>query len=102
MVQASDAAPTEVSASFDDGRVGVYLHLPFCERICPYCDFAVALAPTLEPEREARYVEALCLELAARRQDFEGRALASIYFGGGTPSLFRPESIRKLLDAIHV
>jgi oxygen-independent coproporphyrinogen-3 oxidase len=101
MVQASDAAQTEVSASFDDGRVGVYLHLPFCERICPYCDFAVALAPTLEPEREARYVEALCLELAARRQDFEGRALASIYFGGGTPSLFRPESIRTLLDAIH-
>ena len=99
MVRVRDAA--QDPACFDDGRVGVYLHLPFCERICPYCDFAVALAPTLESETEARYVEALCMELAARRSDFGGRALASVYFGGGTPSLFRPESIRGLLEAIH-
>ncbi len=91
----------EDPAPFDDGRVGIYLHLPFCERICPYCDFAVALAPTLESETEARYVEALCMELAARRSDFGGRALASVYFGGGTPSLFQPESIHKLLEAIR-
>ena len=99
MVRVRNAA--EDPAPFDDGRVGIYLHLPFCERICPYCDFAVALAPTLEPETEARYVEALCMELAARRSDFGGRALASIYFGGGTPSLFQPESIHKLLEAIR-
>jgi oxygen-independent coproporphyrinogen-3 oxidase len=86
---------------FDDGRVGIYLHLPFCERICPYCDFAVVAAPTLGPEVEARYVEALRMELAARRSDFGDRTLASIYFGGGTPSLFQPESIRELLEAIR-
>ncbi len=99
MLRVRDAAGD--SACFDDGRVGIYLHLPFCERICPYCDFAVVAAPTLGSELEARYVEALCTELAARRSDFAGRALASVYFGGGTPSLFQPESIRKLLDAIR-
>jgi oxygen-independent coproporphyrinogen-3 oxidase len=88
-------------AIFDDGRVGIYLHLPFCERICPYCDFAVVAAPTLGPEVEARYVEALRMELAARRLDFGDRTLASVYFGGGTPSLFQPESIRELLEAIR-
>ena len=86
---------------FDDGRVGIYLHLPFCERICPYCDFAVVAAPTLGSEVEARYVEALRTELAARRSDFGDRTLASVYFGGGTPSLFQPESIRELLEAIR-
>jgi len=100
MLEAGDTAMAEVPPAFDDGRVGVYLHLPFCERICPYCDFAVCLAPTLERKKEARYVEALCAELAARRSDFEGRALASVYFGGGTPSLFQPESIRRLLEAV--
>lgn len=101
MLETRDRDEAEDTSVFDDGRVGVYLHLPFCERICPYCDFAVSLAPTLEPEKEARYVEALCSELAARRSDFEGRALASVYFGGGTPSLFQPASIRRLLEAVE-
>ncbi|MAG33573.1 MAG: coproporphyrinogen III oxidase [Deltaproteobacteria bacterium] len=86
---------------FDDGAVGVYVHLPFCERICPYCDFAVVAASTLDPALEARVVAALCAELEARREDFEGRALASLYFGGGTPSLFREESIVALVDAVR-
>jgi oxygen-independent coproporphyrinogen-3 oxidase len=88
-------------APFDDGRVGVYLHLPFCERICPYCDFAVVAARELSPAREAEYVDALCRELAARQADFAGRSLASLYFGGGTPALFRPKSIARLVDAVR-
>ena len=93
--------PLVSPVGFDDGRVGVYLHLPFCERICPYCDFAVVSARKLDREVEARYVAALLAELAARRSDFEGRALASIYFGGGTPSLFQPESLRELIEAVE-
>ncbi|MFK7894896.1 MAG: radical SAM family heme chaperone HemW [Myxococcota bacterium] len=85
---------------FDDGRVGVYLHLPFCERICPYCDFAVVAAPTLPPEREARYADAILRELAARKGDFPGRELATVYFGGGTPALFRPETLERLIRAV--
>jgi oxygen-independent coproporphyrinogen-3 oxidase len=79
--------------------VGVYLHIPFCERICPYCDFAVVATRTLEPEIEHRYVDALVRELAARSTDFEGRQLATVYFGGGTPSLLQPESVARLLGA---
>ncbi len=87
--------------AFDDGRVGVYVHLPFCERICPYCDFAVVAARVLPPELEARYVDALVRELYARQADFEGRGLASLYFGGGTPSLFQPRSIGRLVEAVR-
>ncbi len=86
--------------AFDDGRLGVYIHLPFCERICPYCDFAVVAARVLPPELEARYVDGLVRELSARQSDFAGRSLASLYFGGGTPSLFRPASIGRLVEAV--
>jgi len=81
--------------------VGVYLHVPFCERICPYCDFAVVAAPTLPRELESRYVRALCDELAARRAAFAGRRLATVYFGGGTPSLLRPGSVAALIEAVR-
>jgi oxygen-independent coproporphyrinogen-3 oxidase len=81
--------------------VGVYLHVPFCERICPYCDFPVVAARTLAPDAEAGYVAALERELAARRADFAGRRLATLYFGGGTPSLLRPESVARLVAAVR-
>ncbi len=90
--------------AFDEGTapsVGVYLHIPFCERICPYCDFAVVAAPQLAPEAAERYVEALLAELALRRAAFEGRRLASVYFGGGTPSLLTPEAIAGLVRAVR-
>ncbi|HEY8494271.1 MAG TPA: radical SAM family heme chaperone HemW [Myxococcota bacterium] len=90
----------------DDGRVGVYVHVPFCERVCPYCDFAVVAARPLAPDRERAYVDALLLELARRAPDFAGpgggpRPLASLYFGGGTPSLLAPESLARLVSAVH-
>jgi len=97
------AAPSASDAPdpVDDGRVGVYLHLPFCERICPYCDFAVVAARPLSRAVERRYVDALRRELEARRADFAGRRLASVYFGGGTPSLFLPDSIAELAASVR-
>ena len=73
--------------------VGVYAHVPFCERICPYCDFAVVAARRLAPEAEEEYVDALLAELECRRGAFRARPLASLYLGGGTPSLLRPASV---------
>ena len=85
----------------DDGRVGVYAHVPFCERICPYCDFAVERAPQLARTREDAYVAALRVELERRSELFADRPLATLYLGGGTPSRLRPESIERIAAAVH-
>ena len=55
---------------------GLYLHVPFCARVCPYCDFAVVGVRRLPAELEARYVRALLAELSRRCEDFDGPALA--------------------------
>jgi oxygen-independent coproporphyrinogen-3 oxidase len=76
---------------------GVYIHLPFCRRKCPYCDFYSKVAP---PERRTAFLAALHREMALRA----GRSMAadSLYFGGGTPSLFAAEQIAGLIDRARV
>lgn len=69
---------------------GVYIHFPYCTERCPYCDFAVAVRKTI---RHDRYLEAMRNELSAKAPLFAGRRAVSIYFGGGTPSLWRPDCI---------
>lgn len=96
----SDRAIATAPSPIDDRQVGVYVHVPFCERICPYCDFPVVAARVVGPESEQRYVDALVRELAARAPAFPDRSLASVYFGGGTPALFRPASIERVVAAI--
>jgi len=86
----------------DDGLVGVYVHVPFCDRVCPYCDFAVVAARGgPKPQEEERVVRGLLAELAARAPVFAGRGLASVYLGGGTPALLHPESVARIVDAVH-
>ncbi|MBW2267744.1 MAG: radical SAM family heme chaperone HemW [Deltaproteobacteria bacterium] len=82
-------------------NVGVYVHVPFCDRVCPYCDFAVVATRVLASEREGLYVDALLAELEERRSAFAGRRLASLYLGGGTPSLLTPASVARLVEAIR-
>ena len=87
--------------------LGVYLHIPYCERVCPYCDFAVVGlgGKSLDPEREARYCDALLTELEAvgraREAELSGRVLSTVYLGGGTPSLLTPGSVERLLGALE-
>lgn len=79
----------------------MYVHFPWCRKRCPYCDFAIAVAPLEEIPHDV-YANALLAELAARAPRFApGRVLRSIYFGGGTPALFRPDSIRRVVDAVR-
>lgn len=75
----------------------LYVHVPYCTSICPYCDFNV-YAPAVRPEQA--YVDALVVEMrrAAAESPWRGNRLATLYFGGGTPSLFDPESIRRLIE----
>lgn len=94
-----------VSAPTSRDDLGVYAHIPFCERVCPYCDFAVLGVRRLEPERERRYVDLLLreLELLWERHcpDLERRPLATVYLGGGTPSLLHPSSVERLLRCVE-
>src|SRR2546423_2763675 len=76
--------------------LGVYLHFPWCRKLCPYCDFAVEVgAPPHED-----YLQAILAELALRASRFSG-TLASIYLGGGTPSLWDPACIARAIGAIR-
>jgi len=84
-----------------DDSVGVYVHVPFCERVCPYCDFAVVAARRLSPDQEQGYVDALLSELERRAESYAGRRLASLYLGGGTPSLLRPASVARIIRRVH-
>lgn len=76
---------------------GLYLHLPFCSAICPYCDFAVLKGGA---SRKRRFVDSLIQEMelwAGGTAPFAG--IDTVYFGGGTPSAHPPEEIALLLDA---
>ncbi|MCP4003505.1 MAG: radical SAM family heme chaperone HemW [bacterium] len=85
--------------------LGVYLHVPFCERVCPYCDFAVCGVWRLEEEREATYIAALLRELDLARAQLgdrlPDRPLDTLYFGGGTPSMLQPDSVARLIEAVR-
>src|SRR6185436_8362825 len=75
---------------------GLYLHIPFCSAICPYCDFAVL---TGGPQKRARFVEHLLAEIRMWRSDRDlFPEIDTIYFGGGTPSALAPEQIALVLD----
>jgi oxygen-independent coproporphyrinogen-3 oxidase len=81
--------------------LGVYVHVPFCERVCPYCDFAVVATRRLATRDEERYVAGLLAELAARVPRFAGLALDTIYLGGGTPALLHPASVARIVAALQ-
>ena len=78
--------------------MAVYVHLPWCVRKCPYCDFNSHAAPGTIPENA--YIEALLADLGADLDLAAGRGVSSIFLGGGTPSLFRPEAIHALISGI--
>src|SRR5262249_4064976 len=79
--------------------LGVYVHFPWCRARCPYCDFAIAVAP-LEDIPHVRYADQVLAELEARAPRFAGHRLVSIYFGRGTPALWRADQIGRVRAAI--
>jgi len=79
--------------------LALYVHLPWCLKKCPYCDFNSHQAPGELPQ--ARYLEALVADLDAALPQVWGRRICSVFIGGGTPSLFAPESIDRLLADIR-
>lgn len=78
--------------------VGLYVHWPYCARICPYCDFNV-VRDRGRTEEQAELVEAILADLRAQRYLTGPRRLASIFFGGGTPSLMAPDAVARIVAA---
>lgn len=78
--------------------LSLYVHLPWCVRKCPYCDFNSHTAGAAAPR--ARYITALLADLDVEAERAAARPLISIFLGGGTPSLFPPADIEKLLTGI--
>lgn len=77
--------------------LALYVHFPWCVRKCPYCDFN---SHTLHGALDERgYIEALQRDLAAQAPQAAGREVVSIFLGGGTPSLFSPQGVSRLLDS---
>ncbi|MCB9620232.1 MAG: radical SAM family heme chaperone HemW [Sandaracinus sp.] len=78
----------------------VYVHFPWCARKCPYCDFATRGVDPVSIPHEA-YADAVIAELAMRADALAGRTLYSVFFGGGTPSLWSGEALGRVLAAIR-
>ncbi len=100
---ASDPSVGDVDSS---RPFGVYVHFPFCSVHCPYCDFAVDTRAEIPHDQ---YADAVIAELGARAAWFRGDGrtggtsphLVSIYFGGGTPGLWKPDALGRVIDVIR-
>jgi putative oxygen-independent coproporphyrinogen III oxidase len=80
--------------------IGVYVHFPWCLRKCPYCDFA-----SYDTDRESiphdDYADRVLEELRLREPVLQGRRVESLFFGGGTPSLWRPDALGRVVRAVQ-
>jgi len=80
-------------------KLGIYIHLPYCLTKCPYCDFNSYGVGNDFPEEQ--YTQSILREIEMQAELLENKEISSVFFGGGTPSLFRPSSIKMILDKIN-
>ena len=81
-----------------NGGFGLYIHWPFCQAKCPYCDFNSHVVASIDQKRWQR---AYLSEIARVGAETEGRVLNSVFFGGGTPSLMEPALVAAILDKVR-
>jgi putative oxygen-independent coproporphyrinogen III oxidase len=79
--------------------VGVYVHFPWCIKKCPYCDF-LSVPSAQQDIPHAEYANSVLAELAARRAELGRQQLKTVFFGGGTPSLWRARELGRVLEGI--
>src|SRR5215471_18909233 len=91
--------PSRRAEDQTDDPIGVYVHFPWCLSKCPYCDFVVRAAPRETIDHRA-YADAVLRELGLRAPAVSARRLVSVFFGGGTPSLWDPREVGRVLGAI--
>ncbi len=88
--------PAALSEDWREGGFALYVHWPFCEAKCPYCDFNSHVVSHVD---QGRWARALADEIARVAELTPGRVLGSIFFGGGTPSLMHPSTVETVLRA---
>lgn len=83
-----------------DSTLGIYIHVPFCHHRCPYCDFYIEELRDRPARTRLEFTDLINKEWTIRTQShsIKNRELATIYFGGGTPSTLQPEAIKELID----
>lgn len=86
-----------MAEDWQQGGFGLYIHWPFCEAKCPYCDFNSHVARDID---QTRWRRAYLREIDRYAEMLPGRVLASVYFGGGTPGLMAPELVAAILDRV--
>ena len=84
---------------WQNGGFGLYLHWPFCQSKCPYCDFNSHVAAKID---QTRWRKAYLAEIDRLADETPGRILQSVFFGGGTPSLMNPDLVAAILDRIRI
>jgi oxygen-independent coproporphyrinogen-3 oxidase len=92
------ADPSRNPPDLGENQLGLYVHWPFCAAKCPYCDFNSHVAQ--DPVDQQTYAADLIRELEHFRGLTGQRSVTTVFFGGGTPSLMRPETVSRLLDGI--
>jgi putative oxygen-independent coproporphyrinogen III oxidase len=97
MLLPSRLSPSSSSSAAHEPRAGVYVHFPWCLAKCPYCDFVSYVAKAID---HAGYADAVLRELETRASLFEGRRIDSVFFGGGTPSLWDTHELGRVLDGV--
>jgi putative oxygen-independent coproporphyrinogen III oxidase len=102
MIPAANLASKSIAALGEapgaDPGFALYVHWPFCLAKCPYCDFNSHVRSAAIDED--RYVAAFGAEIKHRAESAPGRVVRSVFFGGGTPSLMRPQTVQAVIDAI--
>lgn len=79
------------------GGASIYIHIPFCKQACHYCDFHFSTSM----KKKEEMVQALAKELLLRKDEFKNETVATIYFGGGTPSILDVSDLRFLIDEVY-
>ena len=87
-----------MTEDWQSGGFGLYLHWPFCQSKCPYCDFNSHVATRID---QTRWKNAYLAEIERVGMETKGRVLASVFFGGGTPSLMDPDLVAAILQKIR-
>jgi putative oxygen-independent coproporphyrinogen III oxidase len=96
---AASAAAVGLRAATPDPSLALYVHMPWCVRKCPYCDFNSHQLKSATPD--GSYIDALIRDFDLELPRLAGRRIDTVFFGGGTPSLFQPEDFSRLLEALR-